>query len=166
MSPLNEIESPKKVIDEWRVIAVGVIQNPDDDFLICRKPINRGVFPGQWALPGGGIEPGECMDDALRREIREEVGIDITDIQPLFFRDGTYPKLSPDGSSKNIYMIFLIFTCRACSKDVVIGEEFEAAAWVKSEDLANYDMNVETRRTFVEMGLLPLQPSPATSLMS
>ncbi len=163
MSHLKAIESPKKIIDKWRVIAVGVIQNADDDYLICRKPINRGVFPGQWALPGGGIESGEYMDDALRREIREEAGIEITDIRPLFFRDGTYPKLSPDGSCKNIYMIFLVFTCRACSVDVKIGEEFEAYAWVKREDLATYDLNEETKRTFVEMGSLPFQSSPATS---
>jgi nucleoside triphosphatase len=153
MSDLTDIKSPQNIIDKWRVIAVGVIQNADDEFLICRKPVNRGVFPGQWALPGGGIEPGERMDDALRREIREEVGIEVTDIQPLFFRDGIYPKLLPDGSRKNIYMIFLIFTCRADSMDVVVGDEFEAYAWVKSEDLANYDMNEETKRTFAEMGL-------------
>ena len=139
----------------WRVIVVGVIQNADDEYLICRKPKNRGVFPGQWALPGGGIEPGEHMQDALRREIKEEVGIEIFDIRPLFFKDGQYPKLYPDGGREDVYMIFLVFTCRAASNAVAIGEEFEAYAWVSKARLADYDLNLETRLTFMQMGLLP-----------
>lgn len=137
----------------WRVIVVGVIQNSKDEYLICRKPITRGVFPGQWALPGGGIEPGERMEAALRREIKEEAGIEISDIQPLFFKDGIYPKLFADGNQKNIYMIFLIFGCRALSENVVIGEEFESYAWVGREDLAAYDLNAETRDTFIKLGV-------------
>ena len=36
-------------MNDWRVIVVGVIQNSSDEYLICRKPKNLGVFPGQWA---------------------------------------------------------------------------------------------------------------------
>ena len=59
------------------MIVVGVIQNARDEYLICRKPKNRGVFPGQWALPGGVIEPGEHMEAALRREINEDASINL-----------------------------------------------------------------------------------------
>ena len=139
----------------WRIIVVGVIQNTEDEYLICRKPKNRGVFPGQWALPGGGIEPSEHMQDALRREIKEEVGIEIFDIRPLFFKDGQYPKQYPDGSRENVYMIFLVFSCRAGSKEVAVGEEFEAYAWVRKEDLVDYELNEETMGTFNQMGVYP-----------
>jgi nucleoside triphosphatase len=155
MSETTKRKLSKKDTNSWRVIVVGVIQNARDEYLICRKPKIRGVFPGQWALPGGGIEPGERMEEALRREIKEEVGIEIFDIQPLFFKDGRYPKLFPDGSSMDIYMIFLIFACRAASKEVVVGEEFETYAWAKRERLANYDLNEETRDTFIQMGIMP-----------
>jgi nucleoside triphosphatase len=53
---------------------------------------NRGVFPGQWGFPGGGIEPNEKMIDALRRELKEELGIEIKEIKPAFFKDGQYEK--------------------------------------------------------------------------
>jgi nucleoside triphosphatase len=149
-----ELPSGKDEV-KWRIIVVGVIQNAEDEYLICRKPKNRGVFPGQWALPGGGIEPGEHMQDALRREIKEEVGIEIFDIRPLFFKDGQYSKLYPDGSREDVYMIFLVFTCRAGSKEVVIGDEFETFTWVSKEKLSGYDLNTETRGTFIQMGVLP-----------
>ncbi len=139
----------------WRVIVVAVIQNEAGDYLICKKPADRGVFPGQWALPGGGIEEGEHMVDALRREVHEETGLEIEQIQPMFFKDGQYPKLFPDGSSQDIYMIFLLFSCRACRQAPVLGEEFEAYAWVKAEDLVCYDLNEQTKATFIQMGVYP-----------
>ena len=48
-----------------RVIVCPVIQN-NGEYLLCKMAPDRGVFPGQWALPGGGIEPGETMETALR----------------------------------------------------------------------------------------------------
>jgi nucleoside triphosphatase len=142
-------------VQNWRIVVVGVIQNDKGEYLICRKPKNRGIFPGQWALPGGGIEAGEQMTEALRREISEEVGIEIFDIRPLFFKDGQYSKLYLDGSWVNMYVIFLIFTCRTGSGEVRVGEEFEAYAWVSSEALAGYDLNEETKGTFRQMGVYP-----------
>ena len=141
-------------MDTWRIIVVAVIQNSAGEILVCKKPARRGVFPGQWAIPGGGIEPGERMLDALRREVREEVGLEIQAIQPLFFKDGEYPKLYPDGSQQDVYMIFLLFSCRAVSKAVQLGEEFEAFAWVKAADLGQYDLNEQTRDTFVRLGMM------------
>ncbi len=135
------------------MIVVAVIQNSAGEYLICKKPATRGVFPGQWAIPGGGIEPGERMVDALRREVREEVGLEIEAIRPLFFDDGEYPKLYPDGSQQDIYMIFLLFSCLATSKSPILGEEFEAFAWVKADSLGRYDLNEETRQTFAKIGL-------------
>ena len=70
------INKPKSA-ENWRVIVVGVIQNSKDEYLICRKPTSRGVFPGQWALPGGGIEPGEHMEAVLRREVNEDASINL-----------------------------------------------------------------------------------------
>ena len=142
-------------MDTWRIIVVAVIQNSVDEYLICKKPPRLGVFPGQWAIPGGGIEPGEHMLDALRREVREEVGLEIHAIQPLFFKDGEYPKLYPDGKRQDVYMIFLLFSCRAASEAVHLGEEFEEFAWVKSADLDKYDLNEQTQDTFIRLGKYP-----------
>jgi len=52
---------------QFRVIVVGIVQNELGEYLICKMPKGRGVFPDQWGLPGGGIEEGEMMeaDDPL-----------------------------------------------------------------------------------------------------
>ena len=137
-----------------RLIVVAVIRNQVGEILICRKPKERGVFPGQWALPGGGIEEGETVEIALRREVMEEVGLEITDLRPLFFSEGAYPKKFPDGTRKSIYMVFLMFECLATSPQVQLNEEFEAHCWVSPGDLGEFDLNLETARTFTRMGLL------------
>jgi nucleoside triphosphatase len=137
-----------------RLIVVGVVQNKAGEILICKMPRNRGVFPGQWGLPGGGIEEGETVETALRRELEEEVGLEVTNIRPLFFTDGVYQKTFPDGSQQEIYMIFLLFSCQAQSEFVRLNAEFEAYWWVKPEAVKGYDLNVETIKTFTRLGLL------------
>jgi nucleoside triphosphatase len=137
-----------------RVISVGVIQNAQGEFLICKKPARRGVFPGQWGLPGGGIEDGETPEAALRRELLEEVGLAVEEIQPLFFSFGRYVKYFPDGAQRVMDMLFLLYSCRAASLNVRLNDEFEAYQWVSQPALRDFDLNVETRKTFLRMGLI------------
>ena len=138
-----------------RTIVCPLIQN-DGCYLLCKMADDRGVFPGQWALSGGGVEPGERIEEALRREVREELGeqLVLSDITPWTFSDDVRTKTYADGSQEEIYMIYLIFDCVAANREVKINEEFQAFAWVKAEDLGTYDLNIATRKTLTLKGLL------------
>jgi nucleoside triphosphatase len=149
----NLIDESQPVI-QFRVIVVALIQNDRGDYLICRMPKDRGVFPDQWGLPGGGIEEGERMESALRRELREELGIEVSDIKPLFFKDGQHRKTFADGSQHEVYMIFLIFSCRAPSSELKLSLEFTDYAWVKKGALEDYNLNSATIETFRQAGVL------------
>ena len=138
-----------------RVIVVGILRNERGDYLLCRMPRDRGVFPGEWGLPGGGVEPGETLDEALRREIREELGLELAEPVPLHFSEATYPKLFADGSRREVHMIFLLFECRAQAGELRMSAEFDAAAWVPQGALASYALNRATRDTFARLGLVP-----------
>jgi nucleoside triphosphatase len=139
-----------------RYIVCPVIRNKEGEYLICKMPKTRGVYPGQWAIPGGGIEPGETMFEALHREIREEVGenLKIIETVPWCFADATRDKLYPEGHSEQVYMIFLIFDCLAFNTEVVLNDEFEEYVWVLPENLRSYDLNDATRKTFEQKGFL------------
>ncbi|CZW51670.1 TPA: nucleoside triphosphatase NudI [Enterobacter cloacae] len=138
-----------------RVIVCPVIQN-NGEYLLCKMAPDRGVFPGQWALPGGGIEPGETMETALRREIMEELGeeLNITDIQPWAFRDDIRTKTYQDGTTEEIYMIYLIFDCMSANRNVTFNEEFQEITWVSPDKLKNMDLNEATLITFSQKGLI------------
>ena len=138
-----------------RTIVCPLIQN-DGCYLLCKMADDRGVFPGQWALSGGGVEPGERIEEALRREVREELGeqLVLSEITPWTFSDDIRTKTYADGSQEEISMIYLISDCVAANREVNINEEFQAFAWVKAEDLGTYDLNIATRKTLTLKGLL------------
>ncbi|MCW8091618.1 8-oxo-dGTP diphosphatase MutT [Alteromonas sp. ASW11-130] len=62
-------------------VAVGVIRRADEVF-ICLRPDHQHQG-GKWEFPGGKIDAGESVVDALRRELFEEVGITVNNCQPL-----------------------------------------------------------------------------------
>jgi nucleoside triphosphatase len=139
---------------KYRVVVVAVIQNKNGKYLICKKPKDKGIFPGQWALPGGGIDEKERMDEALHREIWEEVGLKISDITPLYFRDDVQKKHFPDGKVEEHYMIYLMFGCKALGLEVKLNQEFEEYAWVRQTRLNEYNLNRATVKTFKKLSLL------------
>ncbi|WP_426577029.1 nucleoside triphosphatase NudI [Xenorhabdus stockiae] len=138
-----------------RTIVCPIIQN-NGEYLLCKMASDRGVFPGQWALSGGGMEPNETMEAALRREIREELGeaLEITEVKPWAFRDDIRIKTYPDGTTEEIYMIYLIFDCISTNRNITFNEEFQAIAWVSPEAMKTMDLNEATRVTFTLKGII------------
>jgi 8-oxo-dGTP diphosphatase len=62
-------------------VAVGVLVRKDDAFLMTTRPLGK-AYAGFWEFPGGKLEAGETVAEALRRELQEEIGITITDCHP------------------------------------------------------------------------------------
>ena len=62
-------------------VAVGVLINPEGEFLLTSRPAGK-VYAGYWEFPGGKLEAGESVEEALRRELQEEIGIEIGAVHP------------------------------------------------------------------------------------
>jgi nucleoside triphosphatase len=137
-----------------RLIVVPIIRRGDGRYLLIKMPPHRGVFPGQWGLPGGGVEESERIEDALRREVREELQLELSTMEPLYFKGQVHEKLQPSGERQTMYMVFLIYACTTDGRDPVINEEFEVLAWVAPHELEDYDMNEATRTTLRQVGIL------------
>ena len=71
-------------------VAVGVLLRPDRAFLLTSRPLGK-VYEGYWEFPGGKVEPGETVEQALRRELREEIGITIGAVHPWKIERVDYP---------------------------------------------------------------------------
>ncbi|MBC7610729.1 MAG: NUDIX domain-containing protein [Polaromonas sp.] len=76
----------RKVVD----VAVGVLVRPDGDFLLTSRPSGK-VYEGYWEFPGGKLEQGETVEQALRRELIEEIGITIATVHPWKVELVDYP---------------------------------------------------------------------------
>jgi 8-oxo-dGTP diphosphatase len=62
-------------------VAVGVLVDRDGRFLLTSRPQGK-VYAGYWEFPGGKLEAGETVEAALKRELHEEIGIEIGSVQP------------------------------------------------------------------------------------
>lgn len=71
-------------------VAVAVLLRPDGATLLARRPRGK-AYAGYWEFPGGKLDPGEPVFQALRREIREELDIDIERAYPWITRTFAYP---------------------------------------------------------------------------
>ena len=78
---------PERAIVE---VAVGVLVQPDGHFLVTSRPAGK-VYAGYWEFPGGKLEQGESVEQALRRELQEELGITIGAAQPWKVELVDYP---------------------------------------------------------------------------
>ena len=86
--PREGLESGKdrKIVE----VAVGVLIQPDGDFLLTSRPPGK-VYEGYWEFPGGKLESGETVEQALRRELQEEIGISIGSVEAWKVETVDYP---------------------------------------------------------------------------
>lgn len=82
--------APQPVVREPVDVAVGVLITPAGAFLLTSRPAGK-VYAGYWEFPGGKLEPGETVEQALRRELQEELGITIGPALPWQQAEFDYP---------------------------------------------------------------------------
>lgn len=63
---------------EYHLTVLGVVVKPDGKFLITQRVMTKSWAPGWWEVSGGGVMAGEDSADAVRREVLEETGLDVT----------------------------------------------------------------------------------------
>jgi nucleoside triphosphatase len=87
-------------------------------------------WKGKWVVPGGHIELGERMEDALRREVKEETNLDIYDIEFLLFQEFIYD----ERFWKKSHFIFFDYASKTDSTDVRLNDEAEEYRWVTLDE--------------------------------
>lgn len=104
----------------------------------------RGQPPaqGSWSLPGGLVDVGERLEEAVRREVREECAIEV-EVGPLL---GVFEPivLDPDGRIRYHYVV-LDYLARYVSGDLAIGDDAAELRWVAFSELEEYLLLPATR---------------------
>jgi 8-oxo-dGTP diphosphatase len=119
------------------VVAIGAIVIDKGSILLVKR--NTEPARGQWSLPGGRVELGETLREALVREVREETGIDV-DIDGLI---GTAEWVVRDDDGEiAFHYVILDYVCTARSTDVNAGDDAADVRWVPVGELA--DMHLTT----------------------
>lgn len=113
------------------LVAACVLVDQAGRILIAKRPEGRPLA-GLWEFPGGKMEPGEAPEDALSRELAEELGIEIAiaDLTPLTFASHAYP---------DFHLLMPLFLCRRWQGEAM-PHEGQELAWVRPDALGPYAM--------------------------
>ena len=118
------------------VVGVGAVVVRDGRALIIRRA--HEPRKGEWSLPGGHLDLGESLIDAVRREVKEETGLDVHPGPIVETFDRVHR--DPDGRIR-FHFVIVDFVCEAPSGEAVAGSDAEAVAWVTAAELEDYGVN-------------------------
>src|SRR5229473_7867141 len=110
------------------VVACALVDT-DARVLIAQRPAGKAMA-GLWEFPGGKVEAGERPEDTLIRELKEELGIVVSEpcLAPLTFASHSYPEF---------HLLMPLYVCRRW-EGTVTALEGQELAWVRSARLGDY----------------------------
>jgi 8-oxo-dGTP diphosphatase len=113
------------------LVAACALIDVDGRVLLAQRPAGKPMA-GLWEFPGGKVESGERPEDSLIRELKEELGIVVTEacLAPLTFASHAYPEF---------HLLMPLFVCRRWD-GLVTPREGQRLAWVRPNRLREYPM--------------------------
>jgi len=113
-------------------VAGKAIIRRDSEILLLQRSLKSGFDPGLWELPGGKLEYGENLVEALKREVKEEVGLDIEVGRPFktwhFIKDP-------------FWVTGVTFLCDYISGSVNLSSEHGDHVWIDPKEYKNYPLS-------------------------
>jgi 8-oxo-dGTP diphosphatase len=114
-------------------VGVGAVVLERDRVLLVKRA--KAPLKGQWSLPGGSVEVGETLEQAIAREVLEETGliVEVGPIVEVLDRIGR----DPDGRVEHHYVL-VDFICRPSGGALRSASDADDAAWIALADLGRY----------------------------
>lgn len=123
-----------------KVIGAGVIIN-EGKVLIVQRAHNEEMFPDLWEVPSGKKEELEPIIDCVVREVKEETGLNIEVIKPVYVFNFSWERENEVRDATQI-----LFLAKVVGKaDVILSDEHQNYAWVLSSELDKYNLSEETK---------------------
>jgi nucleoside triphosphatase len=117
---------------------VGVFIFNKDGKLILLK---SHKWPGKYVVPGGHVELGERLEEAVVRETKEETGLDVYDIEFINFQQFIYDP----AFWKPRHFIFFDYACKTDATEVQLNDEAEEHVWVMLDAAVQLPLDIYTR---------------------
>ncbi len=142
-----------------RTIVAAVLMSKDGKILIG-KIRDGGVYPDCWHIPGGGVDEGETHAQALVREMKEEVGIDITDLPTKLLSDSETDQTEKTdkvtGEQMLVTMQFNTYQVDlpldASLIQIHPNDDLHECRWVSIQDLDDYKLTPPSIKVFSKLG--------------
>jgi len=111
------------------IVGVGAVVVDGDRVLLIRR--GREPMKGQWSLPGGALEIGETLVDGVRREVREETGLEV---EPLALVE-VLDRIARDGEGRvQFHYVLLDYLCRVTGGELCCASDAVDVRWAKRDE--------------------------------
>lgn len=134
-------------MDRRPVPSVAAIIIEDGNILLIRR--GREPSKGKWSIPGGRMEWGESLADAVKREVLEETGLEI---EPGAIA-GVYDLIIPNGDEIEYHYVIIDYYGKKVGGELAAADDAADARWVPIAELESYDLAEHLKERLVEMGL-------------
>lgn len=134
-----------------RINVVCVIEK-DGKLLLGRKAPGVGPYPDCWLIPGGGVNPErESLDDAMRREVKEETNLNVTDFQRLYFDEDVASR-----HGEITRLIFLYYKITGCDNwdQCRPGDDLVELSWFVIGELSGVKVPEISLNTYRKLGYI------------
>jgi len=126
---------------EKSVVTGVLVKNSEGKFLLVKKPDAVGPYAGMYLPPGGGVDPGERVDDAALRELYEETGVKVTNLKRAYFDDD----ITENWAGEVKHFIGLLYTADYVSGDLrpTKGNDdtFDVVGWFSIKEMRSMPLS-------------------------
>jgi mutator protein MutT len=130
-------------------VIVSMLVRRGDEYLFIKQHKTGGAYPDSLHIPGGGLEPGESPEQGARREVLEEVGIEVENVSPVDFDWDLLPY-----KGEETQLIFLRFTGDYASGDPRPMTDAKELVWLTEDEIGAADHNPPSLRLLSKLGLV------------
>jgi 8-oxo-dGTP diphosphatase len=124
----------KREYPKHPIVGVGGVVIDRDRALLIRR--GREPLKGEWSIPGGMLELGEELSDGVRRELKEETGLDVEPLECVLVFD----RIMRSGARVKYHYVIVDYLCRRKGGRLRPGSDVVDARWVRRKDLAQYHL--------------------------
>ena len=130
-------------------IVVGILVYNSENKIFLGKCSKWG---DKWVVPGGHLEWGEKLFECVKREVKEETNLEVSDIELV----GVQESIFSDEYHKKRHMVFLDYCCKAVNDDIKLNDEIQEYVWIAPEEaLKNLRLGkptIEFIKRFINFG--------------
>lgn len=132
-------------------LVVSAIIKKGDEYLLGKKSKNIAPYPNTWHLLGGGVNlEEENLEGGIRREVKEEAGIELGTLKRISF-DEDY---EPNKHGEMTHYVFLVFESEYKSGEIKAKDDIEELQWFHKSELKNIPLTRPSIKLFKEINLI------------
>lgn len=130
---------------EAPLVGVGAVVLETIDDQLCVLLVLRGSEPlkGHWSLPGGLLELGETLTEAVQREVREETGLAVEPLELVELLDRIHRLDEPGGKRVRYHYVIADYLCRVTGGALRAGSDADAVRWAPRNEWMGNELKLD-----------------------